>query len=299
MLSSSSRLAVCACCASLTVSAAAQSVSSSSLSASASAFVGALDTSDQAFQPRPAEALEGDWRAFSDAQAEFGDGRRTLGRFGRNLGRNLIGVASRDNLRPLLVGVAAAGSGALLDGRTERYFSAQRRWPALGRVGQQLGEPRNLAATAAALFAAGRVSRDGRFRAATYDAAQAFLVNAAWTGALKYAVRRERPDASSRLSFPSGHASNAFAWATVAERHYGPRVGVPAFALASLVGFSRLEKNVHHLSDVLAGGALGYVVGRTVVREAGAPARQTRRIGLTPTTAPGGGGVGLAISGSF
>jgi membrane-associated phospholipid phosphatase len=259
----------------------------------------AFDTSDSAFQPNAAETLGADWQPSRSTPASLGDDRRTLGRFGANLGRSLLGVASRENLRPLLLGALATGDGALLDGRTERYVAGERRFAALGRVGQQLGEPRNLAFTAAAVFAAGRVSPDGRFRAASYDAAQAFVVNGVWTGALKFATRRERPDGSSRLSFPSGHASNAFAWATVAERHYGPRLGVPAYAVAGLIGLSRIEKNVHHLSDVLAGAALGYVVGRTVVRQDGESPRAARRFSLTPTTGPDGRGLGLALSGSF
>ncbi len=56
---------------------------------------------------------------------------------------------------------------------------------------------------------------------------------------------------------------------------------------------------MHHLSDVLAGAALGYVVGRTVVREDGGTARASRRFTLAPTTGPDGRGVGLALTGSF
>lgn len=260
---------------------------------------GALDAADRVFAPRPAEQLTSAWADSFGGGAESGDGRRTLSRFGGNLGRNLVGVVARDNLKPFLIGATLAGLGARLDARTQRFFGEQPRWPALGRVGAQLGQPRNLAFVTATLFTAGRVSRDARVRAATYDAAQAFLVNAAWTGAIKYGVRRERPDGSSRLSFPSGHTSNAFAWATIADRHYGHKIGVPAYALAGLIGVSRMEKNVHHLSDVVAGAALGYVVGRTVVREDGESARRTRRFTLAPTAGPGGHGVGLALAGSF
>jgi membrane-associated phospholipid phosphatase len=130
--------------------------------------------------------------------------------------------------------------------------------------------------------------------------AQAFMVNAAWTGALKYGVRRERPDGSNRRSFPSGHTSNAFAWATIADHHYGHKLGLPAYAVAGLIGVSRLEKNVHHLSDVLAGATLGYVVGRTVVRGDGEAVRRGQpRFTLAPMSDACGHGVGLALSGTF
>lgn len=228
----------------------------------------------------------------------LGDGRRTMGRFGANLGRSFIGVVSRDNLKPFLIGVGVAGAGSFLDRRTETFFT-QHPNRTLANTGQKLGQANVLAPLTAGLFLAGRATSNTRFRAATYDIAQAFVVNAAWTTALKFGTHRARPDGSNRFSFPSGHTSNAFAWATVANHHYGPRAGIPAYLAAGLIGASRLEKNVHHLSDVLAGAALGYVVGRTVVREDGEPIRRRTHISLAPATAPSGTGVGMALSVEF
>lgn len=266
----------------------------------ASADFDVLDASDRAFEPRPAEQLNGPWGRPADAfGTKPGEGRRTLRRFTRNLGRNVVGVVARENLTPFVAGAAASGVSALFDARTRRYFSAQPRWAALGRAGEKAGEPRNTAVFTVALFTAGRVAREPRFRAATYDLAQAFIVNAAWTGALKYGVRRERPDGSDRRSFPSGHTSNAFAWAAIADRHYGHKLGLPTYVAAGLIGVSRIEKNVHNLSDVLAGATLGYIVGRSVTRADGEATHPTRRLALTPTTGPGGHGVGLAVAGVF
>jgi membrane-associated phospholipid phosphatase len=71
-------------------------------------------------------------------------------------------------------------------------------------------------------------------------------------------------------SFPSGHSMAAFAVATVVARQYRNHRWVPyvAYGLASVVGFSRLTLNVHFLSDIFMGGALGYSISRfTVLRE--------------------------------
>jgi membrane-associated phospholipid phosphatase len=100
----------------------------------------------------------------------------------------------------------------------------------------------------------------------TYDMLDASIVNLGYTEAIKAAVGRERPNQQDNKSFPSGHTSNSFALAAVAERHYGWKVGVPAYLAAGLVGASRLHEDKHWLSDVVAGATLGYVVGRTVVR---------------------------------
>jgi membrane-associated phospholipid phosphatase len=221
-----------------------------------------------------------------------GDDRRTLGRFGSNLGRNFVGVFSRDNLGPFALGAGLAGLSRFGDVSVRSSF--QRSGDSFGNLGDRAGQGSTVVPLTAALFLAGQFSRDSKFQAVTYDIAQATLINGVYTYGLKQVVHRTRPDGSNDMSFPSGHTSNAFAWATVANRHYGPRVGVPAYLAAGLIGASRIRKDKHYLSDVVAGATLGYVVGRTVVRGDGG-AVHARRWALAPTTGPDGG-VGLAFS---
>lgn len=57
-------------------------------------------------------------------------------------------------------------------------------------------------------------------------------------------------------SFPSGHATTAFAAATFLGL-WKPRWAPVTFALAGLVGVSRIYLGAHFPSDVLAGAALG------------------------------------------
>jgi membrane-associated phospholipid phosphatase len=125
------------------------------------------------------------------------------------------------------------------------------------------------------------------------------IVNGAYTGILKYSVQRTRPDASDTLSFPSGHASTAFSLAAVANHHYGWKVGVPAYVLASGIGLSRIESNRHHLSDVLAGATIGLIVGRTVSRLDGERPAKRRLVSVGPATDLHGQGVGLGLSASW
>jgi membrane-associated phospholipid phosphatase len=73
---------------------------------------------------------------------------------------------------------------------------------------------------------------------------------------LKPTVDRTRPDGGGQ-SFPSGHAASAFAGAAFLQRRYGWRLGVPAYALASYVGWSRVEADRHHPSDIVASAAIG------------------------------------------
>lgn len=96
---------------------------------------------------------------------------------------------------------------------------------------------------------------------------------------LKVAFGRHRPEDglgpheldpfSGSYSFPSGHSTQAFALASViAGESPHAAVDVLAYGLAASVGAARIYHDVHFLTDVLAGAALGTVVGHTMVRKA-------------------------------
>ncbi|WP_080903470.1 phosphatase PAP2 family protein [Parabacteroides sp. Marseille-P3160] len=75
--------------------------------------------------------------------------------------------------------------------------------------------------------------------------------------ALKYLVKKERPDHSDRHSFPSSHSSVSFAGATFLQRRYGWQWGVPAYVVASYTAWSRVYGKKHDVWDVGAGALLG------------------------------------------
>jgi membrane-associated phospholipid phosphatase len=139
----------------------------------------------------------------------------------------------------------------------------------------------------ASLYAIGRFRKDSKMQHTALLAGEAMADVAMVQTVLKDATMRVRPirypasgwfaTSSSPTayirgngSFPSGHSIEAFAVATIIARRYGNHRWVPyvAYGLASLVGFSRLTLNVHFLSDVVMGGALGYSISRfTVLRQ--------------------------------
>ncbi len=238
------------------------------LAAAAAGLIGAATpvVARAAQEPAPAGQPAGGAAAES---AAGDDGRRTMGRFVSNLFRGTVGVVSTDNIMPLAIGGAATGIGAIFDDEVADWIADPDH--SFGNSFEDGAAPAVVGAAVAVLFATGRAVDAPRYRAMTYDWMHAVLVTAGYTTLLKEVVHRERPNGEDDLSFLSGHASNAFALAAVAERHYGWKAGLPAYTLASLVAVSRLQRNKHYLSDVMAGATLGYIVGRTVVRVNGQP----------------------------
>lgn len=77
---------------------------------------------------------------------------------------------------------------------------------------------------------------------------------------LKYAINKRRPEgAIDGKAFPSGHTSFAFQGASFLQRRYGWKYGIPAYALAAYVGWSRIEGigERHDGWDVLGGALVG------------------------------------------
>jgi membrane-associated phospholipid phosphatase len=114
------------------------------------------------------------------------------------------------------------------------------------------------------------------------DLLRAQLLTEGMVETLKLATHRERPDGSNHQSFPSGHAAITFAGATVLERHLGWKHSAVAYAVATYVAASRLHDNVHYLSDVAFGAAVGVIGGRTVTQHG----RQVWT--FVPVSVPGG-----------
>jgi len=65
-------------------------------------------------------------------------------------------------------------------------------------------------------------------------------------------------------SFPAGHAATAFAGATLLS-YFAPRLTPFFVVFAAAIGFSRIYVGVHYPTDVLAGAAIGVMVGAAAI----------------------------------
>ncbi|HEX3910796.1 MAG TPA: phosphatase PAP2 family protein [Solirubrobacteraceae bacterium] len=174
--------------------------------------------------------------------------------------------------------------------RTWGHTSARDR--AVGRF-SLLGEHAGVWLAIGVLGGALDPARRSRWGRATATVAATYALNTA----LKLLFRRRRPELDglppltatpTRLSFPSAHASTAFAGAFAYTR-----LGLPApplYGLAAKLSLSRLYLGVHYPSDVLAGALLGTAVA--VARGSGGDPASPSANGRAPGFAPGANGHG-------
>ena len=174
------------------------------------------------------------------------------------------GLFSQKNLKPLLIGGAATLVMVPFD--DEISESVRRSGSDFGDIGYVAGRPLVVGAATGVLLLATPFTSNQRHRAFTFSLAQAFILNNVLSEGIKAAVNRTRPNGEDSQSFPSGHASNSFAWASVAAHYYGKTVGIPAYIVATLIAVSRIERGKHFPSDVVFGATIGLISGFTAVR---------------------------------
>jgi membrane-associated phospholipid phosphatase len=121
---------------------------------------------------------------------------------------------------------------------------------------------------------------DGRYGRKTSGWTAVALVDATiLTTSLKFLTGKERPSQSGGeiryhgpstrySSFPSGHASAAFAVATVLGARYR-KYRLPLYLLAGAVAWARMNAASHFPSDVFVGAGVGIYSGRYVLRHGG------------------------------
>jgi membrane-associated phospholipid phosphatase len=209
----------------------------------------------------------------------------------------------RSDWMKLGIGVLVVGGAALLD--EELRHSVER-----GSTGNTRGIARTVArfggeyswGVLGAFFLSGKLLKDDKAKAVAEDGlASCAIASGVITPILKLTVGRRRPSETEGtfafggqgVSFPSGHATQAFAIASVVASHYpSPWVKVAAYGLAGVVGLARIEQGVHYGSDVLAGALIGIVVGKAVVR---LHESQRFHISAVPSVNPASPGAALAI----
>ena len=151
-----------------------------------------------------------------------------------------------------------------------------------------LGDPGSFV-TGTGVYLIGRAGGNRRIAALGLHSVESILIADILGGGIKVLAGRQRPFVDVKnpynfqlwrgfsgdryRSFPSGHTITAFAFASTVTResqfwwpHAAWAVGTVFYGGASLVGLSRIYNNQHWASDVMAGAAIGTIVGLKVVK---------------------------------
>jgi membrane-associated phospholipid phosphatase len=155
-------------------------------------------------------------------------------------------------------------------------------------VGRVWGFPGTFIA-AGGIYLAGTAAGERRVQDLGLHAGGAVLLSTLITGGIKTIAGRARPhvdtanardfelfrglEGDDYQSFPSGHSTAAFAFASVVTAeasHWWPDgrwpVGIATYGTATITALSRIYNKQHWASDVIAGAAIGTITGLKVFR---------------------------------
>jgi membrane-associated phospholipid phosphatase len=185
----------------------------------------------------------------------------------RNLGEDYKHLWSVDNALVAAIGGGAALAVHPMDPTFNIHLESH--YTLVNNVyapAKYFGDTPEQVAMSLGTYALGRIVGAPKASHLGMDLLRAQILGESMIEPLKFVVGRERPDHSNHQSFPSGHSAVTFAGATVLERHLGWKKAALGYLIASYVATSRLHDNVHYLSDVVFGAAVGTIAGRTVTQ---------------------------------
>ena len=161
------------------------------------------------------------------------------------------------------------------------------KWNTASKCTDVFGEEYFILPTVALTYAVGAIGDHCRLKNMSLAALQSFVYAEVASAGLKVLTCRLRPSevnsqqstvnsqtwlgpfkSFKSTSFPSGHAMRSFALATTIAGFYPDKkwVGIVSYSLATMTSLGRVVSKEHWASDVIVGAALGYFIGRGVVK---------------------------------
>ena len=125
------------------------------------------------------------------------------------------------------------------------------------------------------LYLWGKLSHNDHQRETGILAGEAAIDSLAVDTSLKFAFGRARPNQAQGLgnffqhgtSFPSDHSAIAWSIASVIAHEYpGPLTKLAVYGIAAAISATRVSGEQHFPSDVVVGGAIGWLIGRQIYR---------------------------------
>jgi membrane-associated phospholipid phosphatase len=179
--------------------------------------------------------------------------------------------------------VFGGGVGGLVfaDHYLENRIDHSRLQRSFGNNLSQAGEVYTLMPAVAGLYLYGVIADDAKPREVGVLGGQALLDSLVVMEGMKLAFGRQRPNSTKAQdrgewfdggqSFPSGHAIMSWTLASVIAHEYqhtpgGKWVPYVAYGIAGTVSVARWAAMQHYPSDIIAGGAMGWFIGRYVYK---------------------------------
>jgi membrane-associated phospholipid phosphatase len=184
-------------------------------------------------------------------------------------------MSRQDSTPWILVG---AGTAALIatDRRSSRALPNTVDQVSISKDISNVGAVYTVLPITVGMYIAGAIAHNAKARETGVLAGEAIVDTLIDVGVLKAITRRPRPFEKNGkgtfftggASFPSGHAAESWALASVVAHEYNKNIIYPitAYGLASLVTLSRLSGQQHFASDIFVGSAIGWFTGRYVFK---------------------------------
>jgi membrane-associated phospholipid phosphatase len=191
-----------------------------------------------------------------------------------------------------------AVTGALIatDSRSTRQLPNTKDQLAFGRDVSNLGAVYTLVPVIGGLFLTGVLTKQPKLRETGLLGGEAVVDALIVSEIFKVATGRQRPLEGNggghffhgSDSFPSGHTIESFALASVVAHQYHDNKAVVflSYGLATLVGASRFSARQHFASDIVAGGIMGWFIGRHVSERSQEHRRSVAKAILSPQVIP-------------
>jgi hypothetical protein len=243
------------------------------------------------------EPEEFDEPEFERASSESFGFRHDLRGFLPGVWRDAKGIVRSENMLILGAALAAAiGIRQDLDDEVRHDTAANPdRWGEASTFLGKLGEAPVQVPILGLVWATSLWKQDAELNDLTHTLISAYTINGLSVLVIKGVADTDRPDPDwngGRWGFPSFHAASSFTIAGVLEEYYGWKIGLPAYTLAGLISWSRVDERDHDLSDVVFGAAMGWVIGKSV---AGTHLRNDGRVMLMPWSHPYERAQGVAL----
>lgn len=220
----------------------------------------------------------------------------------KNTWENFKSPVTTDAKYPLMIGAGITAALLLFEDQiidpTQEEVVEHKPLGSLSKIGDLGGQGYPNAFYIVGMFGYGWLESDDGAKRNSTGMLQATLYSTLVTTSLKYTVREHRPDSSDRDSFPSGHTTAAFSFASYIGCRHSLGWGIAAYSLAAFVGFSRVNDNRHYIHDVTAGAAIGaaYGIGVCLSENSRSNSRaSTKSLKWFATPTDGGAMAGLTL----